>query len=308
MFKLFDKKTHHATPPSPAMDEDDTSKMLPATPKMKFGGFLSKSPNTPTLTDGSLRGEQKRTRVLEQQLKDVSLTASKAYDKIEEFQMQNALLEDQVNQQKELILSFTKQLEEVNNEKRNFKHLQERDMLEKLKERSEGSEELNRLKQQNDLLYQENVNLREQIQKLRKEKEDGKVLLENAEKKYKLQLDKKIEEGRQLQLRLQESTSTSLKDVARKQHSERAESIDDPALMKSKVTELEHLLERKTHAYEQTILGLKKSMLVLTDNKTFLNKTGYATTESLRFYSTEENDEPDMGGDTFILSNISFVR
>lgn len=304
-FKLFDKKGSQ-TPPSTPSTRGDSPKMLPATPKMKLGTFLSKTPNTPTLADGSLRGEQKRTHILEQQLKDVSVTASKAYDKVEDLQMQNSMLEEQVNQQKELIYSFTRQLEEVNNEKKSFKEIQERHMMEKLKERTQGSEELAHLKHQNEILSKENQKLKSDIAQLFEENNRNNALKAANENKYKIQLGQVEKEMQRLKLQLQQSKSeyTPLKKDSR------AGSIsnEDLAALKAKVESLEKVLEEKTHSYEKTILGLKKSLLVLTDNNAFLTHKEHATSGSVNKYTSLKNEDLDEGGDTFILSNISFVR
>ncbi|KAG0689823.1 hypothetical protein C6P40_004392 [Pichia californica] len=157
-FKFFGKK--ESTSPSLST----TSKLIPATPKMRISDFSLKAPVTPTLTDASLKGEQKRTGILEAQLKEVSLTASKAYDQIEDLTLRNNMLDDQVLQQKQLIESFTQQLEDAFKEKQQFKSFQDETLKQKLVEKSQDSDTITKLKSNNTMLNSEIEELKKQIQ------------------------------------------------------------------------------------------------------------------------------------------------
>ncbi|ODV86311.1 hypothetical protein CANARDRAFT_22212 [[Candida] arabinofermentans NRRL YB-2248] len=63
-----------------------------------------------TISNTGLVGETTRSEILAGQLKQVSLTASNAYDKIDEIEYQNTMLVEQVSEQKRMIERLLEQL------------------------------------------------------------------------------------------------------------------------------------------------------------------------------------------------------
>lgn len=82
-----------------------------------------------SITDGGFRGEQKRSQMLQNQISDISMTASKAYDQIDDLKTKNEMLMEQVKQHKQMIQQLTVELDGANN---------------KIKETDEENEQLNR--------------------------------------------------------------------------------------------------------------------------------------------------------------------
>ncbi|QPG73102.1 hypothetical protein FOA43_000407 [Brettanomyces nanus] len=87
---------------------------LPKTPRLGLGmsSNTHSTQLTPrTLTDGGFKGELKRSEVLETQIREISQTASQAYDKIDDLKTRNNMLEEQVAQQKRLIHNIMGELD-----------------------------------------------------------------------------------------------------------------------------------------------------------------------------------------------------
>lgn len=275
-FKFFSKKSSQS-PKQP-------SQFVPSTPNMPIGGKPVISPVTPTLMDASFKGERRRAAVLEQQLREVSLTASKAYDTIDDLKLKNESLQEQVDQQKLLIESFNKQIEDLKNEKIQFKKLQDDEIKEKMVEKSKDHEEISNLRHEKDMMAIENESLRDEIQKLKTMYNDMSRSMTSREER-----------------------DTTQDEISPSRENEYRQIIN---MLEDKIRELEQLLQSKTNNYEKSISTLQSSMSVLNDSKMFLNKRFHSTTEDISMYkeSTEMNltlnkDE----GDTFVVTNLSFL-
>lgn len=261
-----------------------SGKLRPASVKSKFNIIGN---NTPSLTDNSFRGEQKRAMVLEQQLREVSLTASKAYDKVDELKLQNDMLEDQVQQQKQLIETFTQQLEQAKHDKIKVQEFHDTEIKHQLEESSKKSNIISKLEHEKDMLTKENDSLRSEIEKLKKMYNDEANILnskiaDNAKKMTK------------------ESSAQSL--IADGSPSNYKEIIKS---LKQRIAELEDSLESKSESYENNILLLKSTMNVLNRNQVILNS-------EYRHSSMTDSDDQNIldkgDGSTYILENISFMR
>lgn len=261
-----------------------SGKLRPASVKSKFNIIGN---NTPSLTDNSFRGEQKRAMVLEQQLREVSLTASKAYDKVDELKLQSDMLEDQVQQQKQLIETFTQQLEQAKHDKIKVQEFHDTEIKHQLEESSKKSNIISKLEHEKDMLTKENDSLRSEIEKLKKMYNDEANILnskiaDNAKKMTK------------------ESSAQSL--IADGSPSNYKEIIKS---LKQRIAELEDSLESKSESYENNILLLKSTMNVLNRNQVILNS-------EYRHSSMTDSDDQNIldkgDGSTYILENISFMR
>lgn len=276
-FNIFNKK-----------DEDDASfsgKMKPASVKTKFsiiGG------NTPSLTDNSFRGEQKRAIVLEEQLRQVSFTASKAYDKLDEVKLQNEMLEDQVVQQKQLLETFTQQLEQAKRETLELKRFHETELKQKLSESSKESSTISKLQHEKDMLFRENEGLRSEIEKLK--------AMYNEEANI---MSKKLADN----LKLSEEKENQSKQPENLQANQYREII---ASLKQRIKELEESIETKNESYENNIMSLRNTMNLLNHNQTFLSQNGSKHISMMEF--DEENILDKGDGSTYILENISFMK
>lgn len=315
-FKFFGKRE------STSSTNSATSKLIPATPKMKINDFSLKPPVTPTLTDASIKGEQKRTGILEAQLKEVSLTASKAYDQVEDLTLRNNMLEDQVLQQKELIESFTKQLEDATKEKNDFNSFKDNVMKEKLEEHNNDSSLINELRENNNTLKSEIDELKSKLkefEKLVNEKEStNKNLKENHEKE--------IENNniliKQLQLDLQNQTppitpkeqdfqksSNDIEPIIENNNDININYIDIIKSQKKRIEELENELHSRTKNYENSLNEIKNSVLILNSNQIYLTKNhqhyNTLTNKKTSIKNTTNSDKGD--GKTFVLSNLSFL-
>lgn len=300
-FKIFQKRD---TPSSPA---SLSSKLVPATPKMRIGDFSLKPPVTPTLTDASLRGEQKRTGILEAQLKEVSLTASKAYDQVEDLTLRNNMLEDQVLQQKQLIESFTQQLEDAARVRQELNLFQEQESRKKTEERGQDSETLSRLVHEKEALRADLERMREELQQCRSilgEKDAALADMKVQHRKEVQQLNMQLQSApAKPQVILRPATPT--RDGEEKCSQYRG--IVD--MQKQKIEELEAELEVKTDEYEKSLGEIKNTMLVLKNSQMFLSKQGYLSPSVREAYfgNGGDRDGGTGGGDTYVLSNISFL-
>jgi hypothetical protein len=297
-FKFFQKRD--ITPTS----DTETPNLVPATPKMRLSGFL-RPPNTPSLTDGSLRGEQKRTGLLELQLKEVSLTASKAYDKVEDLTMKNNMLQDQVLQQKQLIESFTIQLEEANKEKQEFMMIQQDKIKQTIEEHHHAIEMISKLDHEKDVLYRENQRLQDEIDKLHQMYNDNSILMKQAQAQDKYEHELKI---KAIQLN-QKDKDTPIRESSQmllgQQQSlppEYRELIDQ---LKKKINDLEDLIKKKDDMYQQSIITFQNTMHVLNNNKKFLEHPNISNSKDFD-YLFDDNVSDRGDGDTYILNNISF--
>lgn len=302
-FKLFQKKE------TTEKINDESSNLVPASPKVKLGGFSLKPPNTPTLTAGSLRGEQKRTGLLEFQLKEVSLTASKAYDKVEDLTLQNKMLEDQVQQQKELLETFARQLEEANAEKKQFRQIQEDALKNKLKERNHDAEKISKLVHERDLILIENKRLKEEIEKLHQMYNDNLTLVSELQNKHK----KEVESKQNLEGNRKSQNSTNIQSSPEQQQLTSQSQVEGYKKLiyklENKINQLESTNKMKDQNYQQSITALKQSIDILRQSKSFLDHPNKSTvSHSSRIVETPYEDNVlDRGdGSTYILENISF--
>lgn len=300
-FKIFQKRE---TPSSPA---SLSSKLVPATPKMKIGEFSLKPPVTPTLTDASLRGEQKRTGILEAQLKEVSLTASKAYDQVEDLTLRNQMLQDQVLQQKQLIESFTKQLEDAARVRQELKSLQESDMRKMIRERSQESDVVSRLTHDKESLQQELASMKEEVLKCKDIICEKEMLLQKVRTQYQREIQEKNAQLEIAQAKPQVILKRAASEVVNEDESRYRGIVDT---QKKKIAELEAELEIKTNEYERTLGEMKNTMLVLKNSQMFLSKQGYSSPllrDGCFGDVTIDRERGASGGDTFVLSNLSFL-
>lgn len=300
-FKIFQKRE---TPSSPA---SLSSKLVPATPKMKIGEFSLKPPVTPTLTDASLRGEQKRTGILEAQLKEVSLTASKAYDQVEDLTLRNQMLQDQVLQQKQLIESFTKQLEDAARVRQELKSLQESDMRKMIRERSQESDVVSRLTHDKESLQQELASMKEEVLKCKDIICEKEMLLQKVRTQYQREIQEKNAQLEIAQAKPQVILKRAASEVVNEDESRYRGIVDT---QKKKIAELEAELEMKTNEYERTLGEMKNTMLVLKNSQMFLSKQGYSSPllrDGCFGDVTIDREGGASGGDTFVLSNLSFL-
>lgn len=264
--------------------ESISGKLRPASVKSKFTIIGN---NTPSLTDNSFRGEQKRAMILEQQLREVSLTASKAYDKVDELKLRNDMLEDQVQQQKQLIETFTQQLEQSKNEGKKNREIYDMELKRQEEERLKKNNTILELEHEKDMLKKENESLRNEIEKLRKMYNDERTLL----------MSKNVDDGKKLV----------------ENHNIEHNAVDGPQSnyefiiksLRQRVAELEESLESKNESYENNILLLKSAMNVLNRNQVILDSE-YRQSSNLDLEDQNILDKGD--GDTFILENISFLR
>ena len=298
-FKIFQKRD---TPSSPA---SLSSRLVPATPKMRIGEFSLKPPVTPTLTDASLRGEQKRTGILEAQLKEVSLTASKAYDQVEDLTLRNNMLEDQVLQQKQLIESFTQQLEDAARVRQELKSFQELER-EKIEIRGQELDTFSKLAQEKEALRADLERMKEELQRCKSIIGEKNVVLENMSEQHRREVQQLSKQLRSVptkpQVILRAATPTG--DGADK-CSQYRDIVD---MQKKKIEELEAELEVKTDEYEKSLGEIKNTMLVLKNSQMFLSKQGYSS-PSIRgaYFGNVGDGDGGAGGDTYVLSNISFL-
>lgn len=264
--------------------ESISGKLRPASVKSKFTIIGN---NTPSLTDNSFRGEQKRAMILEQQLREVSLTASKAYDKVDELKLRNDMLEDQVQQQKQLIETFTQQLEQSKNEGKKNREIYDMELKRQEEERLKKNNTILELEHEKDMLKKENESLRNEIEKLRKMYNDERTLL----------MSKNVDDGKKLV----------------ENHNIEHNAVDGPQSnyefiiksLRQRVAELEESLESKNESYENNILLLKSAMNVLNRNQVILDSE-YRQSSNLDLEDQNILDKGD--GDTFVLESISFLR
>lgn len=316
-FKFFGKK--ESTSPSLST----TSKLIPATPKMRISDFSLKAPVTPTLTDASLKGEQKRTGILEAQLKEVSLTASKAYDQIEDLTLRNNMLDDQVLQQKQLIESFTQQLEDAFKEKQQFKSFQDETLKQKLVEKSQDSDTITKLKSNNTMLNSEVEELKKQIQQYQQIITEKDVYIENIQNQHQKEIQNNNIEIQKFQSNIQnvtppksshfnESLQSEYKDKEKNMFSNNNLEVVSQYkniinTQQQRILELENELQSRTKEFETSLVEIKSTVLVLNNNKQFLNKQGYRNFSTNEQFSNMSAVSDKGDGDTFILSNLSFL-
>lgn len=261
-FKLFGKK------------EEPT--MVPATPKNKLAtSFASfRSPVTPSLMDASIRGDQKRTAVLESQLKEISMTASKAYDELDQVKTENSQLQAQLLEQQKNINTLTKQLQQAQQEKEQFKLIQDREIKQKLQQRTQESNQMQQLQQEKQQMAE-------------------KLAL----------LEKKMASASNLQ---QPSfyVDTDRTNTIIVQHEREIETL------KAKITDLTHLLEAKDLQYEESMSIFNNTISILKKNKSFLNQPGYNLSNQVANTSIDESyneSTEEIKQNTYVLSNLSFI-
>lgn len=308
-FKFFAKRE------STSSTNSSTSKLIPATPKMRINDFSLKAPVTPTLTDASIKGEQKRTGILEAQLKEVSLTASKAYDQVEDLTLRNNMLEDQVLQQKELIESFTKQLEDATKETKDFKSFQDNIMKEKLIEHNNDSSLINELKENNNLLKSEINELKLKFKEFEKIINEKDLINKNLKENHKKEIENNSILIKKLQFDLQNQTPpiTSNKENLKISSNDNKDIninyMDIIKSQKKRIDELENELHSRTKKYENSLNEIKSSVLILNNNQMYLTKNHkYHNTLTNKKSSIKKINNSDNGdGETYVLSNLSFL-
>lgn len=80
----------------------------PAVPRMEG---LMLTPRS--LTDAGEKGQRKRTELLENQIREISKTASKAYDRVDELEAKNRALEEQLRHQSAIVRRLNEELDEA---------------------------------------------------------------------------------------------------------------------------------------------------------------------------------------------------
>lgn len=310
-----------------------TSKMVPATPKMKID-FSRKTPVTPTLTDASARGDQRRMGILEAQLKEVSLTASKAYDQIEDLKLKNSMLEDQVLQQKQLIESFNQQLEEAHNEKKEFKSFKDNVMKENLEKKGQDSETISKLESDNEALRKEIFKMRKDIETYKSVIKEKDVSLQNIKQLHEKEIREKDTQLKEIKEKPQKLMIPPIQSIPilqtiqpkpSRSHSSSITSTntfsygnEDKAnqyrdiinQQKKKILELESELDSVNSNHEKSLIDMKTRILVLQNNQMFLsNDKNITPIYGERLISKDMLVDADHGGegDTFIVSNLSFL-
>lgn len=301
-FKLFQKKTNGPAEragekAAPSSDTLGSPVLMPATPRGKVGTFSLTGANTPTLTDGSLRGEQKRYVMLEQQLREVSLTASKAYDKIDDLKMKNGMLEDQVVQQKQLIETFTKQLEQSNAEMQEMKRAQLENVRKERIDRDKKAEMVSALVHEKDLLVLENERLEREVERLRQMYNDNSAAVQQRQAETAAAARRSTPStpfvpGPPATVRTPQHVVGEYQSIIQS--------------LEQRIRELEQQAEAKNVDYEHSLSTLKNTMIVLNNNKMFFNKKPDPGSSDYDLLVDDDVFARD-DGDTYVLQNVSFL-
>lgn len=300
--------------------------MVPATPKTKMrrSGFL-KAPVTPTLTDASYRGEQKRAVVLQSQLQEVSLTAAKAYDQIADLKMKNNMLEDQVIQQKQLLDKLMKQLDQANLDKQQLKTLYDQEVntkVENLQKKSVIEENTQKHNNDADMIEQlksEKNGLLNKVSLLETEVLDLKTTVKQKNsyiENEKLKSKESIEKGNEsynnntvnIKTRGDENFKSlpepTLNNLSIASNDEIQNYKDCISKLEKEVTELKEEKELKDMEYEDSLSILKNTVKIMKENSSFLNRKGYSNFSNDK---PQEDDNKPEGGESFTIPNLSFI-
>lgn len=274
-FTLFQKKAESPLPPHPPQLSTPTSRKssfskfkLPRTPKTPKQSTLSHSALTPTLLVPSIQGEKKRTAVLESQLRDLSLTATQAYDEIEDLKLRNSMLQDQVIQQKSIIEALTKELDQASKDKITLKEFGDQEMKKKLDERI--NDKLIMKKMEEQIIQLEATNKRNH------ENSSRKTESENVSQTIGTPLP-------------DESTLTSLQGRIKELEWEIRDKSDQ--------------YQSSLNSMQNTLLVIRNTKSFLYDGKS--PESNY--TENVKSIIEKEHSE-DEGGDTFIVPAMSLLR
>lgn len=306
-------------------------KSTPETPKAPGGlaRFTRKIQLTPTAMDGSLRGEQRRTEILESQLRDVSATAAGAYDEIEELRMRNDMLNEQAVHQKQLIDSLMKQVDETNVEKLQLKSFHEDQLKVNLNDQTRDTKMLDELKKEKNQMSME-------VKRLKMELNGYKNLYEQ-ELSRNQQLkgdpasnDKDDYPGDYVLSRTETGASSisvsnyidnlKIEDI---NGNEEQKELTITGLMK-RVRQLELQLESNTNEYDTSLSNLRNTIMIIRGSKEFIDNgksfrimdaagsTGSRDNtllhNSLEMDESYDQKEVDGDGETFVLSNLSFLK
>lgn len=297
------------------MFKREAKEPLPQTPPTKsstFGRLGRKIQLTPTAMDNSARGEQRRTEQLQTQLREVSATAASAYDELDELRTRNEMLNEQVVQQKRLIDDLSGQLEEAAGEKRQLKQFHEEQLRQSLQ--SQDNSELVKQKNQAEL----------ELKRLRMEFKSFKELAKHNQKRLsqqqpQLQLSKETD-VQQVQTppagdEIEIGAYIDNRKITDIDANETQREITITGLLR-RVRQLELQLETNAHEYEQSLASVRNTILVMRESKQLLSaakapvETSAPVNDNRGFYDEPETcaDGEDHNGDTFVMSNLSFLK
>lgn len=303
----------------------------PATPKNPGGlaRFARKIQLTPTALDGSLRGEQKRTEILESQLRDVSTTAANAYDEIDELRMRNDMLNEQVVQQKSLIDSLMNQVDESNAEKKQLKLFHEDQLKNNLKDHSHDGKILEEIKKEKNQMGMELTRLKAELKGYKNLYEQELSRNLNSEKE-------EAEEEKNISDDIFSKPETDFSSISVPNYidnikindineNQEQKQITITGLMK-RVRQLELQLEANTNEYETSLSNMRNTIMIIRDSKEFLEHgksfrimdaagvtysdhyNSHKAVDLDESFDDEKDEKDNKDGETFVLSNISFLK
>lgn len=298
-------------------------KDLPETPKAPggFARFAKKMQLTPTALDGSLRGEQRRTEILESQLRDVSATAASAYDEIDDLRMRNDMLNEQVVKQKDLIDSLMKQNDESNAERQQLMKLHEEQLLANLQGQTNDSKAVEELQKEKSQMAMEMKRLKMELKGYKNLYEQEQIRNQQPEQEKQV-ADTTVGslEGDISKISVSNYIDNIKIDDINGNQEQREITIT--GLLK-RVRQLELQLEATTNEYEASLSSMRNTIMIIRDSKEYID-----TGRSFRIMDAagslspnhsmsriehdaaadQSYEKEDKHGDTFVLSNLSFLK